>query len=155
MVVVILALLSVGCAKAPVPASAPVELTRDDSCSLCGMIPVDFPGAKVQIHYENGRMEQFCGTLDFLTYYLSPGGPTRTAVIYVNNMGKADHERPVGHWIDARKAFFVFGGGVMGIMGDALVPFALKEDADAYVLKHGGSVVKFDEVTLEMLKPKM
>ena len=152
---VILALFSVGCSKAPEPAPSPVELTREDSCSLCGMIPVNFPGAKAQIHYENGLIDQFCGTLDFFTYYLSPGGPTRITAIYVNDMGKADHERPVGHWIDGRKAFFVFGGDVMGVMGEALVPFVSEDDADAYVQKHGGSVVKFDEVTLEMLKPKM
>jgi copper chaperone NosL len=155
IVLVVLVLFSVGCAKAPAVVPSPVELTRDNSCSLCGMIPVNFPGAKAQIHYENGRMDQFCGTLDFFTYYLSPGGPTRITAIYVNDMGKADHERPVGYWIDARKAFFVFGGDVMGIMGEALVPFAAKEDVDAYVQEHGGSVVKFDEVTMEMLKPKM
>ena len=154
-VFVILALLSVGCAKAPASVPSPVELTKDDSCSLCGMIPVNYPGAKAQIHFENGRMEQFCCTLDFFTYYLSPGGPTRITAIYVNDMGRADFDRPVGFWIDARKAFFVFGGDVMGIMGEALVPFVLKEDTDTYVQKHGGSVVKFDEVTLEMLRPKM
>jgi copper chaperone NosL len=119
------------------------------------MIPVNYPGAKAQIHFENGRMEQFCCTLDFFTYYLSPGGPTRITAIYVNDMGRADFDRPVGFWIDARKAFFVFGGGVMGIMGEALVPFVSTEGADDYVQKHGGSVVKFDKVTLEMLKPKM
>lgn len=154
-VLVILALLSVGCGKAPASVPSPIELTKDDSCSLCGMIPVNFPGAKAQIHYENGRMEQFCCTLDLFTYFLSPGGPTRITAIYVNDMGKADFDHPVGHWIDARKAFFVFGGDVMGIMGEALVPFALKEHVDAYVQKHGGSMVKFDEVTLGMLKPKM
>ena len=153
---VILALFSLGCAKAPVPVPSPVELTRDDSCSLCGMIPVNFPGAKVQIHYENGQMEQFCSTVGFFTYFLSPGGPTRITAIYVNDMGKADFDRPAGHWIDAGKAFFVFGGDVMGIMGaEALVPFALKEVSEAYVQKHGGSVMKFDEVTPEMLRPKM
>ena len=152
---VILLAFFAGCTKESASAPSPVELTRDDSCSLCGMIPVNFPGAKAQIHYESGRMEQFCCTLDLFTYYLSPGGPTRITAIYVNDMGKADYERPVGHWIDAREAFFVFGGDVMGIMGEALVPFASREDADAYMQEHGGSMVKFDEVTLEMLRPKM
>jgi len=156
IVLIILAMFSAGCARAPMPAPSPVELTRNDSCSLCGMIPVNFPGAKVQIHYENGRMEQFCSTLDFFGYYNSPGGPTRITAIYVNDMGKADSDRPAGHWIDTRKAFYVFGGDVVGIMGkEALVPFALKTDADSYAQKHGGSVVKFDEVTLEMLRPKI
>ena len=154
-VLVILALFSVGCSKTPEPAPSPVELTRDDSCSLCGMIPVNFPGAKAQIHYESRQMEQFCCTLDLFTYYLSPGGPTRITAIYVNDMGKADYEHPSGHWIEAREAFFVFGGDVMGIMGEALVPFELKENADGYLKKHGGSILKFDEVTLEMLRPKM
>jgi copper chaperone NosL len=154
-VLVILFVFFAGCTKESASAPSPVELTRDDSCSLCGMIPVKFPGAKAQIHFEGGRMEQFCSTLDFFTYYLSPGGPTRITAIYVNDMGKADHERPAGHWIDARKAHFVFGGDVMGIMGDALVPFALEEGADTYVQKHGGSAVMFEEVTLEMLRPKM
>jgi copper chaperone NosL len=153
--VILLALFSGCTSESASSAPSPVELTRDESCSLCGMIPVNFPGAKAQIHYESRQMEQFCCTLDLFTYYLSPGGPTRITAIYVNDMGKADYEHPEGHWIEAREAFFVFGGDVMGIMGEALVPFALMEDADAYVKKYGGSMVKFYEVTLEMLRPKM
>jgi copper chaperone NosL len=153
--VILLALFSGCTSQSASSAPSPVELTRDESCSLCGMIPVNFPGAKAQIHYESRQMEQFCCTLDLFTYYLSPGGPTRITAIYVNDMGKADYEHPEGHWIEAREAFFVFGGDVMGIMGEALVPFALREDADVYVKKYGGSMVKFDEVTLEMLRPKM
>jgi nitrous oxide reductase accessory protein NosL len=35
-------------------------------------------------------------------------------------MGKADWGHPHNHWIDAKKAFCVYGGDIMVPMGEAL-----------------------------------
>lgn len=131
----------------------PFELSRDHACNVCGMIIVDFPGAKAQIHYTDRKYSVFCSTLDLFLFYHQPDRPANIAALYVNDMGKADQARPHGHWIDAQKALYVQGGDVMGPMGEALVPFASKDDAEAYRKKHGGRVISFSEVTEDMLVP--
>lgn len=132
----------------------PVELTREHACRVCGMIVVDFPGAKAQIHYKDGQFDTFCSTLDMFLFYLQPDRPRNITAIYVNDMGRADWEHPVGNWIDAREAFYVYGGDVMGPMGEALVPFSQKADAEEYIKKHGGRLMRFDEIGPEILRPR-
>ncbi len=68
-------------------------------------------------------------------------------------MGRAQWDHPHGHWIDADKAVYVYGGDITGPMGEALVPFSDVKEAEAYKVKHGGRLVKFNEITMEMLKP--
>jgi copper chaperone NosL len=137
------------------------------------MIIVDFPGAKAQIHYTNKKYDTFCSTLDLFLFYLQPDRPGNIAAIYVNDMGKGPHPSsepprdttkrgavgeilspPSSNWIDAEKAFYVYGGDIMGSMGEALVPFSDIMDAEVYMKKHGGRIIRFNDVTLQMLKPK-
>lgn len=132
----------------------PIELTREHSCRVCGMIIVDFPGSKAQIHYKNGEVDTFCSTLDMFLFYLQPDRPRNIVAIYVNDMAKADWEHPVGNWIDAKNAFYVYGGDVMGPMGEALAPFSDRGDAESYVKRHGGGIIRFEEINLDMLKPR-
>ncbi len=150
-----LILLLVSCTKQEVAKPAPVDFDREDSCHVCGMIMVDFPGSKVQIHYTNGRIDKFCSTIDFFIFYLQPDRPVNISAIYLNDMGKADWNQPEGHWIDAEDAFYVYGGDVMGPMGEALVPFSDIKDAESYTREHGGKIVRFNEVNMEMLMPDM
>jgi copper chaperone NosL len=151
--------LLAACSRGPAPKPPPFEFNREHACSVCGMIIVDFPGSKAQIHYKRGRPDAFCSTLDMFLFYLQPDRPGNIEVIYVNDMGKPDPEHqpehPQGHWIDAQKAFYVYGGDVMGPMGELLIPFSERRDAESYSVKHGGRIVKFDEVTADLLRPKV
>jgi copper chaperone NosL len=142
-----------GCTQGDVEKPSPVELTRENACAVCGMIVVDLPGSKAQIHYSNGKVDTFCCTLHMFSFILQPDSPKNMAAIYVNDMGKADPDQPAGHWIDAKKAFYIVGGDVMGPHGEAFVPFLDLKDAESYVKEHGGRIIKFDEVTPDMLRP--
>ncbi len=146
-------LLLIGCSKEEVTISFPIEFDRGHACSVCGMIIVDFPGSKAQIHYKNGRYDLFCCTLDMFLFYLQPDRPRNITAIYVNDMGKADWKHPENHWIDAKNAFYVYGGDIMGPMGESLVPFSNIKEAEVYKKKHGGKIIRFDEVTMSMLRP--
>jgi copper chaperone NosL len=150
---VVIALLFVGCTQEEASKPLPVELTRGHACAVCGMIIVDFPGAKAQIHYKNGKIDSFCSTLDMFLFYLQPDRPGNIAAIYVNDMGKADWDHPGDHWLDAKKASYVYGGDIMVPMGEALVPFSELKDAEGYVKDNGGKIIGFDDVTMDMLRP--
>ncbi len=153
VVMVLIIFMVPACTQEGPVVPVPVELTRDHACSVCGMIIVDFPGAKAQIHYRNGKVDYFCSTMDMFVFYNQPDRPVNIAEIFVNDMGKEDWNHPHSHWIDAQKAYYVYGGDVMVSMGEALVPFSSSKDAGTYIEQHGGRVVTFAEVTMKMLRP--
>ena len=142
----VLLLFMAACSKSDKPVDVkPIKLDRSISCAVCGMIPVDFPGAKGQIHYSSGKVDSFCSTLDMFTFYLQPDRPKNISAVFVNDMGKADWFHPEAH--------YVLGGDVMGPMGEALVPFSELSVARSYVEDHGGKVARFDDVEMNMLRP--
>jgi copper chaperone NosL len=152
ILIVVVALLFVGCIREEVAKPLPIELTREHACQVCGMITVDLPGPKAQIHYKNGNIDTFCGIMHMFSFYLQPDRPPNIASIYVNDMGESGREHPENHWIDAINAFYVNGGDAVGPHGGAIIPFSDIKYADAYVKEHGGRIVKFDDVTMDMLK---
>lgn len=146
--------LSTACTKEPAEKPLPVDFGREHTCKVCSMIIVDFPGAKAQIHYKKGKYDSFCSTLDMFLFHLQPDRPADISAIYVNDMANGDAENPVDRWIDATKAFYVYGGDVMGPMGEALVPFEERKDAEAYLKQNGGRIVRFSDITMDMLRPQ-
>lgn len=118
------------------------------------MIPAEYPGPKAQIHYKNGDVEPFCSTLHMFMSYRQPERPRPIVAVYANDMGKADWDHPKGYWIDAKTAFYVYGGSKRGPMGEALVPFSLRTDAETYVKNHGGSIIGFEDITMDILSAK-
>jgi copper chaperone NosL len=150
----IIAFLLMGCSKEEAEGPLPLELGQDHACGICGMILVEYPGPKAQIHYKNGEPETFCCTPHMFMAYLNPERPRNIRAVYVHDMGEANWDHPQHYWIDAKEAFFVYGGDKMGAMGETMVPFSTSKDAETYVKDHGGRTIKFDEITLDMLKPK-
>ncbi len=150
--IIIIAFLLAGCTQKEAAKPLPIEFNREHACSVCGMIIVDFPGAKAQIHYKNGNIDTFCCILHMFSFYLQPDRPPNIAAIYVNEILEKGREYPEINWIDAMKAFYVYGGDAVGPHGGGMIPFSDIKYADAYVKEHGGRIVKFDDVTMDMLK---
>ena len=67
-------------------------------------------------------------------------------------MAKTDWNKPQGNWIDAKKAFFVVGSKMKGSMGPTLATFARAEDAQSFAKAHGGRVLRFEEITPDMVR---
>ncbi len=132
----------------PVVAQEPTAAT---TCVLDGMLLADFPGPKGQIHYDKGAPEFFCDTFELLASYLVPEQQRRVRAVFTQDMAKADWKKPVGSWIDARSAFYVFGSDMQGSMGPTAASFARREDAAAFARQHGGKVVPFEEITPTMV----
>lgn len=140
-----------GCSKSETAAAQPVELTRDIACSLDGMTLMDYPGPKAQIHYESGDPDFFCDTVEMFAIFLKPEQQKRVRAIFVQDMGQADWANPIGHWIDAKTAFYVSGSKRRGSMGPTLASYAREEDARSLAAKEGGQVFRFDQVTPAMV----
>ena len=116
----------------PVTPAAPQEITAGTSCSLDGMTLADFPGPKAQIQYATGNPDYFCDTMEMFSIYLQPEQKKRITGIFTQDMGKTSWEKPQGHWIDAKQAFYILGSKKNGSMGPTLASFALQQDAEKF-----------------------
>lgn len=143
--------LIAGCGKGDPRAVSPLEISSDSACSLDGMLLADFPGPKAQLLYEQGEPDFFCDTIEMFSIYLRPEQQRRVSGAYVQDMGKADWNNPVGYWTDARSAFYVRGSKRRGPMGPTLASFAQEADAQAFANQEGGKVYRFDQITADMV----
>lgn len=131
--------------------SQPVEPTASTACSLDGMLLMDYPGPTGQIQYDQGPPDFFCNTVEMFAIYLKPEQHKRVVAVFTQDMGKADWNKPQGYWIDARTAFYVIGSKKTGSMGPTIGSFARDEDAQAFAKRNGGKVLRFDQVTFDMV----
>lgn len=150
LLTVLLAALAGGCSKNEEPVK-PVEMDRTTSCALDGMILMDYPGPKAQIQYDKGDPDFFCDTMEMFSIYLQPEQKKRVKAVFTQDMGKTSWEQPTGNWIDAKSAYYVLGSKRLGSMGPTLAAFSRMEDAQDFVKHFGGKILRFNEVTLNMV----
>ena len=127
------------------------EPTKDTACALDGMVLKDFPGSKAQIQYTEGKPDYYCDLMELFAVMLAPENKRRVAGVFVQDMGKADWDNPVGHWIVAKDALYVVGSKKQGSMGPTFGAFANAQEAAAFVQKEGGKVLPFNQITAAML----
>lgn len=131
---------------------APVEIDRSTSCELDGMLLADYPGPKAQIHYAGQEKPSFfCDTIELFNTLLAGEQVRAVRAVYVQDMGKADWNEPKGHWIDAKTAVYVLGSKRHGSMGPTIASFAQEADAAKFASEHGGKVLRFADIKLDMV----
>lgn len=127
----------------------PQEPTRDTACALDGMLLLDYPGPKAQMHFAEGKPEFYCDVLDMFRIMLSSEQKRPVSAMFVQDMGKTSWEHPTGNWIDAKSAIYVTGSRKLGSMGATFGSFSSMQDAEAFMKKEGGKIMQFDQITLE------
>ena len=133
-------------------ALAPLEIDASTTCELDGMLLADYPGPKGQIFYSGQDKPQFfCDSIELLHTLLLPEQVKAVAAAYVQDMGKADWDKPQGQWIDAKTAIYVLGGKRHGSMGPTIASFAQDADAQAFTQQWGGKVLRFADIKPDMV----
>jgi len=146
--------LAGGCSKGE--GGAPASHVAQDfgaatACALDGMTLADYAGPKAQVHYAHAAQpEFFCDTVELCSALLRPEQVREVKAAYVQDMGRADWEKPRGHWIDAKASFYVVGSKRHGSMGPTFASFGAEEAARRFSAEHGGRVLRFAEVTPDM-----
>ena len=131
---------------------APVEITRSTSCELDGMLLMDYPGPKGQIHFAGATQPAFyCDTMEVLNTLLLPEQVRKVNAVYVQDMGKADWDNPQGAWIDARSAIYVRGSKRKGSMGPTFASFSVEADARKFIEQYGGDLLRMPDIKPEMV----
>lgn len=141
-----------GCGKSDTAgAVAPVEIDTATACELDGMLLADYPGPKAQIHYAGTAAPVFfCDTVEMFAALLRPEQVRAVRVAFVQDMGRADWDKPRGHWFDARSGIYVVGSRRHGSMGPTIASFAAEADAKKFASEYGGKVLPYAEVKPEM-----
>lgn len=130
---------------------AAAEPAADAVCALDGMSIKDYPGPKAQIVHKDGRVDFFCSLAELFEVLFGEDGQAGIGASYVQDMGKADWQKPQGHWIDARGAFYVVESRAQGAMGPTVGTFASRDDAQAFARREGGRVLDYAQVRPAML----
>ncbi|TAN25119.1 MAG: nitrous oxide reductase [Castellaniella sp.] len=149
-------LLLTGCERHVLPPSQqPVAIEDDDICAVCGMYIKDSPGPRGEAYVEGHKQPlKFDSTRDFFAYILQPDNATRLQNLFVQDSARINWAHPsnsADSFTDARTAYYVGWQPLLGSMGPTLASFARKEDADQFIRDHGGHLLRFDEITPEMI----
>lgn len=128
------------------------DFGADASCALDGMLLAEYAGPKGQLLVAGQpQPEWYCDTLELLNVLLNPEQVRKLRGAWVQDMGRADWERPLGHWVDARLAHYVLGSRRKGSMGKTAASFADVAAAQAFQGQHGGRVLAFSDIRPEMV----
>jgi nitrous oxide reductase accessory protein NosL len=142
-----------GCTEDQAAASPPPPqaITADAIGHYCGMNLLDHPGPKGQIILKGqSRPVWLSSVRDTFAYTMLPEESKDYRAIYVTDLGTdPDPARPdLARWTEAREAWFVIDSGFQGGMGAAEpLPFASEAAARAFAESHGGSVMRFQDVS--------
>ena len=146
-----LALLALAACKedlAEVP--LPISMTEEAVSHYCQMSVLDHGGPKAQIYVEGLDAPLFFAQVrDAMAFLKSPERDRRVRMSYVSDMGVAETWDTTGidNWTPAPEAHFVIEAGVRGGMGaPEVVPFARREDAEAFATRYGGRIVTLDDI---------
>jgi nitrous oxide reductase accessory protein NosL len=123
-----------------------------DKCPVCGMFVARYPDWVGYAELGDGTRLVFDGAKDLFKFALDPGRylPARTRAD-VKTLTVTDYYALAP--VDAREAFFVLGGDVLGPMGRELVPFARREAAEEFRRDHRGTrILAFGEVTPDLVR---
>ncbi|MDR9436998.1 MAG: nitrous oxide reductase accessory protein NosL [Thiohalophilus sp.] len=131
----------------------PVPISNGDECHVCGMTIHNHPGPKGQAFIRNNSTPfKYCSTRDLFSHILQPEVRSRITQIYTHDMGSTTWESPDNSaFTDARQAWYVIHHPMTGAMGPTLASFAEKAAAEEFIAEHGGEVVRFEDITLELV----
>lgn len=124
--------------KVGADSAVPEDIAKHHDCDRCGMNREMFATSRMLITYSDGKTVGTCSMFCFTTELKA-------------NKGKVIKSIQVGDFntrklIDAKKAFWVIGGDLSGVMAKtATWAFAEKGAAAAFIGKHGGKLAGYKE----------
>nr|WP_298373974.1 nitrous oxide reductase accessory protein NosL [uncultured Halomonas sp.] len=133
--------------------ASPQPITDGDACHVCGMTITNFPGPKGQAFMKSDpEALKFCSTLELFTFLKQPENETQISHAYVHDVGETSWQEPSDNaYIRAVDAWYVVGHDQPGAMGHTLASFGEQDQAKKFSDEHGGEVIRFEDIDLELL----
>lgn len=121
-------------------------------CSVCGMFVQRHPDWQVVLELDSAPPQFFCAPKDLFKFLLFPD---RYHPHLSRQQIKAIHLKDYYSLevIDGRGAYFVTGSDIRGPMGNDLIPFLRREDAQGFLQDHKGRhLLPFADITPAVLQ---
>ena len=115
--------------------------TKKDKCPVCGMFVYKYPKWVAMGRDAKDKALYFDGVKDMLKYYFTH--KKDTVRLYAQDY----YSKKI---IELHNAWLVLGSDVYGPMGEEIIPFADKKDAESFLLDHHGKRI----VRLQQLDKK-
>lgn len=149
-----LTLLFAGCGRQDDSASQiAIAIQKGDVCTVCGMEIEPQPGPRAEA-YVAGKPVKFGSTRDFFAFVTQPDVVHQLGALYVQDSARIDWAHPSGDpksFVEARAAYYVGWQRLPGEMGPTFASFAGKTDAEAFRKINGGVLLRFDQITADMV----
>ena len=124
------------------------EVTADTECVVCNMKVAKYLEHDCQILRKDNSSVHFCSSQCLIKYNADPGRyvkkPLPSKMTWAKVYPNRGYESAIG-------LYYVVGSKIMGPMGREAIPFRSKKAAEALVAKQGGKIVRFNELTPQMV----
>ncbi|MDJ0790239.1 MAG: nitrous oxide reductase accessory protein NosL [Myxococcota bacterium] len=146
LAVLALAVLLPGCPSVEPDATAdePASLA-DQEGAVCGMLVRGQSAPRGQVVHRDGTRLFLCSLGDLLVHVGAPSPHGDVQAIFVEVMDPAEDPMETHldehDWLAADQAFYVVGVVRRGIMGDPVLSYASRSDAEAVARSHPGAVI--------------
>lgn len=129
------------------------SISEHDRCHLCGMMITKYPGPKGALQLKSAEISpKFCSTRDMFNFALQPENKRQISHLMVHDMSVTEWKNPQDtSFIDATKAWYVYGTSRKAVMGSAVASFSTKASAEAFAEEFGGAVLQYEQITLGLL----
>lgn len=121
-------------------------------CPVCGMYPARYPRWAAQLIFTDGGALFFDSPLELfrfllrMDHYYTGHAPHEVARAFVSDAGD-------GRWVAIADAYYVRGSKLLGPMRNQDLPaFAERESAEAFVAAQGGSWIRLEQITVDLLQ---
>lgn len=128
-----------------------IKVAKDTKCPVCGMFVSKYPKWVAQIEVKQKHSHYFDGVKDMMKFYFNPSKFKHTHKTQdISKMLVTDYYSL--NAINAKSAYYVMGSNIYGPMGEELIPFKTKKEAEDFSKSHfGKKVLKFEEIKEEFL----
>jgi len=125
-----------------------IEVPKEAKCPVCGMFVSKYPKWSTRVIIK-GKKFYFDGVKDMMKYYIFdsdfPYNREEIEQMEVSNFYTLNT-------IPAKEAFYVMGSDIYGPMGNELIPFSTKTEAENFMKDHKGEeIVEFKNITGKMV----
>ncbi|KAB1191147.1 MULTISPECIES: nitrous oxide reductase accessory protein NosL [Haloferax] len=149
----------------------PIALTGNKQCDVCGMMIEQHPGPVGQLFYAGNSPEGhdnpawFCSAWETFAYNFDRTNEGWNLVVgYLTDYSAVDYELVFdggATFISAHleseafgrmdELYYVVGTEVKGSMGNDLVPFSDRNDAETFAEEHDGRVYELGDISRELV----
>lgn len=133
------------------PGAEVIEVPEKAKCPVCGMYAALYPNWTAEVKTDGGELFYFDGVKDMMKFVLEPERYHGTLTAKnLSGLRVSDYYDLKA--VDAHEAWYVVGSNVFGPMGNELIPFRTREEAESFLKDHAGqTILGFDQITLEVV----